>query len=937
MHTNPVFAMRILPRYAVVVCLLCLVPAAHALIDRDNNQLSDVWQLRYNAAGLAQATDTDLDGFTNLQESILGTDPFDPASRFTPDLGFPATDRLRAAFPSTIGKRYIVQTSTDLVTWTPVSTINGTDSPALAEVNTTGPRVFARVVVDELDSDGDGLTDWEERAMGFDPARTFSEGLGSNPGTPTVNNPRITDYERLTAVLASTSNVITVAALDSELAENWPDPGLVVFRRPGWQSTTILSRLDPLTVYFTLGGTATPGLDYAEPALLRVQFALGQDEAYLSLIPLADALAEPSETITVTLTSGSGYTLGTQTSATLTLLDSNDQLPSTDAATRFLQQATFGPAPDELARVRTLGFAAWIDAQLARPVNLHLPLVRQWQAELPIAIGDRAVDSRVGSEHRIEAFWRQTMRTDPDSDPLRQRVAFALTQIFVVSDRNSSVADDQRGPADYYDVMLRNAFGSYRTLLEDVTRHPNMGQFLSSLRNRKANPAIGRFPDENYAREVLQLFSIGLWLLDRDGTQILSNGTTLGPDGELIPAGQPIPTYGQSQIETLARVFTGLSIGSRFADPDIEPTDANIIPTTTFYDSRSVYFRPMRFYDGEHDIAAKTLTLPGHATLTLPARTGTTTTSQTAGNADLTATLDWLAAHPNIGPFICRQLIQRLVTSNPTPGYVRDVVDVFENSTHPTPGGTRGQLGPVIKKILTHDEARLYDRTLVPEHGLVREPYTRFVAFARAFSAAPEDPVSSGGRYRGFGGIDGEFLQRPLSAPSVFNFYSPQFRPLGPLSEAGLVAPEMQIVNSATAITSPDRYSSALTVTNVGSTSGTGTTPAGLTQLNSSTSLTTAAVPTQPTWNTRIDETPWIALAKTTPEALVAELDRRLCAGRMSAATFRAITRAVSRLEDPNAVTNPVLTTLQSDNRARLRFRVAAHLAAISTESAVLR
>ncbi len=905
-----------------------ILPAA---IDRDGNAQSDIWQLRFNAPALAADADTDGDGYTNRQESILGTDPLDPASRFAPELGFPASGRLRAAFPATLGKRYVVETSSDLVTWTPASTIDGADAPALAEFTTTGPRVFARIVAADLDSDGDGLTDWEERAMGFDPTRVFSEGLGSNPNTPAVNNPRITDFERLSAVLATTNNVITVAALDSELAENWPDPGLVVFRRPGWQSTTVLSRLDPLTVYFTLGGTATPGLDYAEPALLRVHFALGQDEAYLALAPLADALAESSETITVTLAPGAGYTLGAQTTATLALADSHDGLPSADAANRFLQQATFGPAPEELARVRALGYAAWIDAQLARPVNLHLPLVRQWQAELPISGTDRAVDARVNSEHRIETFWRQTMRTDADSDPLRQRVAFALSQIFVISDRNSSVADDQRGPADYYDVLLRNAFGSYRTLLEDVTRHPNMGQFLSSLRNRKANPALNRFPDENYAREVLQLFSIGLWLLDRDGTHLLSDGTALGPDGETVPAGQSIPTYGQAQIETLARVSTGLSIGSRYANPDLEPTDANIIPTTTFYDSRSVVFRPMRFFDGEHDLAAKTLSLPGHATLSLPARTGTTSTSQTAGNADLAATLDWLAAHPNIAPFISRQLIQRLVTSNPTPAYVRDVVAVFENSTHPAPGGARGDLGAVVKAILTHAEARDYDRTLVPEHGLVREPYTRFVAFARALSAAPEDPVSSGGRFRGFANIDGEFQQRPLSAPSVFNFYSPDFRPLGPLTAAGLVSPEMQIVNSATAITGPDRFSSALSVTNVGSTNGSGTTAAPLSRLNSSTSLTDNA--SQPTWNTRIDETPWIALAKTTPEALVAELDRRLCAGRMSPATYRAITRAVRRLEDPAATSNP----LHSDNRARLRFRVAAHLAAICPESAVLR
>ena len=911
-------------RVSGFVLLSILAPlAAFAIIDRDANQLSDIWQQRFSTGNATASLDSDGDGFTNLQESILGTNPFDAASRISTSITVPAAASLATTWPSEIGKLYQFETSPDLVTWTLAATLDGTGAPLTFTSNTTAtPRLFTRVKAADVDSDGDLLTDWEELAAGFDPVRMFTEGLGNSSTNPAV---RITDFERVRDLLASTTQTITIAAADPAMAENWPDPGVVVIRRTG--------RLTPVTVGFTLGGTATSGSDYATPAFLTATIPLGADEVTVNFTPLADALTEGNETITVTLQTGAGYTLGTQTSATLTIADAADGKPSEKAAARFLQQATFGPAPDELARVRALGFAAWIDAQLARPVNLHLPLVRQWQAELPIASGDRAVDSRVSSEHRIEAFWRQSMRTDPDSDPLRQRVAFALTQIFVVSDRNSSVNDDQRGPADYYDVMLRNAFGSYRTLLEDVTRHPNMGQFLSSLRNRKADPAIGRFPDENYAREVLQLFSIGLWLLDRDGSQLLSNGTTLGPDGELIPAGEPIPTYGQSQVEILARVFTGLSIGSRFSNPDLEPTDANIIPTTTFNDSRSVYFRPMRFYDGEHDIAAKTLSLPGHATLNLPARTGTTTTSQTAGNADLTATLDWLAAHPNIAPFICRQLIQRLVTSNPTPAYVRDVVAVFENSTYPTAGGSRGQLGAVIKKILTHDEARLYDRTLVLEHGLVREPYTRFVAFARAFSAAPQDPVSSGGRYRGFGNIDSEFLQRPLSAPSVFNFYSPQFRPLGPLSKAGLVAPEMQIVNSATAITSPDRYSTALTITTSMSTSGTGTNAAGLTRLNSSNSLTDSAVPTQPTWNTRIDETPWIALAKTTPEALVAELDRRLCAGRMSAATLRAITRAVSRLEDPAGTTNP----LHSDNRALLRFRVAAHLAAISTESAVLR
>ena len=899
------------------------LPLGHAIIDRDSNQLSDVWQLKFASGDATAASDADGDGFTNLQESILGTDPFDRTSRIETFTSSLSSSLLRTAWPSVAGKLYRLETSSDLVNWTVASELSGTGA-GLSSVSDLagGSRIFTRVRVLDVDSDGDLLTDWEERAAGFDPARMFSEGLGNSS---TNLSSRVTDFERLRDLLAGTAaHVITVVAADATMAENWPDPGMIVIRRTG--------RLAPVTVNFSITGTATSGTDYTGPVLLSATIPLGADEIAIPFTPLADATPEADETIVVTLLSGGAlYTIGAQSTATLVIQDSSDGKPSAKAAARFLQQATFGPAPAELERVRQLGFEAWLDEQLGRAANLHLPLVRQWQAELPISGTDRAVDSRVGSEHRIEAFWRQTMRTDAESDPLRQRVGFALSQIFVISDRNSSVADDQRGPTDYYDTLLRGAFGSYRSLIEAVTRHPNMGQYLSSLRNRKANPSINRFPDENYAREIMQLFSIGLWLLDKDGTQLLSDGTRLGPEGEIIPAGQPIPTYGQGQVETLARVFTGLSIGSRFANPDLEPTDQNIIPTTVFSDSRSVYFRPMRFFDGEHDLAAKTLIFPGHVTLNLPARTGTTSTSQTAGNADLTAALDWLAAHPNIAPFICRQLIQRLVTSNPSPGYIRDVVDVFENSTHPVPGGARGLLGPVIKKILTHDEARSYEQTLEPQHGLVREPYTRFVAFARALGAAPEDLVASGGRYRGFGNIDAEFLQRPLSAPSVFNFYSPEYRPLGPLASQALVAPEVQILNGVSSITGPDRYSSALQVTSVGSTSGTGTTAATRTRLNSSTTLTDTAG--QPTWNTRIDETPWIALVKADPIALVAELDLRLCAGRMSAATYRAITRAVLRLEDPAATTNP----LHSDNRARLRFRVAAHLAAICPESAVLR
>ncbi len=886
-----------------------------AAIDRNNDQLSDVWAQRFSVPAGSSALDSDGDGFTNQQESILGTDPFDRGSHLGQTLTARVDGGLDLDWPARAAKRYHVETSPDLVTWTRVATFTGADATLATSLPADGaPRRFTRVVAEELDADADGLTDWEERTAGTNPARMFSEGLGSNPTTPTTSNPRVTDFERVRDALIAATNTVTIFAADPAMAENWPDPGVIVVRRTG--------RLDPVTVNLTLGGTATTGFDYATPPSLGVTIPYGADEATLSLAPLADALTEGDEFIVATLAPGTGYTLGTTTTATLSITDAADGRVAEKAAARFLTQATFGPTPAELTRVRDLGFAAWVDAQVLRPVNLHLPIVQVWQFELnPTTSTDF-----VGVEHRMEAWWRQTMRDDVASDPLRQRVAFALGQIFVISDRMTSLNDDQRGMTAYQDILLENAFGTYRGLLEAVTRSPWMGLYLSSLRNRKADPALNRYPDENYAREVMQLFSIGLWLLNPDGTQRLSTGADLDPDGFPVPAGEPIPTYGETQIGVLARVFTGLSYGTRFTSS----TNLTEIPTTRFSDSSNIPWRPMRMFDSEHDLAAKSLWMPGMSTLLLPARTASSPDTGASGDADLAAALNYLASHPNIAPFICRQLIQRLVTSNPSPAYVARISAVFANNG----SGVRGDLKAVIRATLLDREARDYDQTLDPAHGLVREPYTRYVAMARAFSAAPADPVSSGGRYRGFGGLDADLLQRPLSAPSVFNFYSPFYQPPGPLTDTDRVAPELQIINSVTAITGPNRYSSALSVTN---TTLSTTSNSGWTQLNSSgqsDNVATADVNEALSWNTRIDETAWVALAQGSPETLVSALDRTLCAGAMSAKTFRAITRALRRLDDPAA---SGLTDAVRETRARQRFRVAAHLTVVSADAAVLK
>lgn len=798
------------------------------------------------------------------------------------------------------GKRYLLEKTADLTGWGTHAAVLGDGEPLSANVAADqGAALFLRLGAMDLDTDGDGLSDWEERVSGFNPARIYTEGLGST----STSNP-VTDKQRLGTTLNAVTNTITVAAADSTLAEDWPDPGRFVIRRSG--------NLDAVTVFFSFGGTATSGSDYATPAGSAV-IPFGADEVTVSITPQADSETEPVETITLTLGTGS-YTLGTATAATVNLADAVAGKPSAKPAARFLTQATFGPAPQEVARVMNLGYSAWLDEQFLRGLNLHLPIVQTWQAELATSTSNSPV---VGSEQRMEAFWRQSMRTDDASDPLRQRMAFALSQIMVISDRMESLGADHRGMTSYYDTLLTNSFGTYRQLLEAVTRHPWMGLYLSSMRNRKANPSINRFPDENYAREVMQLFSIGLWLLNPDGTQKLSNGSDMGPDGEVISAGEPIPTYGQAQISEVARVFTGMSYSKRF----FSSTDPAEIPTTKFSDSNNIPWHPMRIYDGEHDIAAKSISLPGTSTLVLPARTGTTSTSQTGGDADLTAFLDHLANHPNVAPFISRLLIQRLVTSNPSHEYIGRVSAAFTSSG--------GDLKQVLRAILLDTEARDYGQLAVPSHGVVREPYTRYVAMARILEAAPADATVSGGRYRGFGALNDDFLQRPLSAPSVFNFYSPENRPAGPLRDLGLVSPEMQIINSVSSITTPNVYSSRLRVTSQAYVAGTND---GFTQLN-------PTGQSDALWSTRINEQPWVDQivsnpAALAPDAMVAKLDEMLCYGNMSQPTFRAITRCLNRLPDPFAANQ---TDIVRSERLRARLRNAIHLITTSADYAVLK
>ncbi len=401
-------------------------------------------------------------------------------------------------------------------------------------------------------------------------------------------------------------------------------------------------------------------------------------------------------------------------------------------AFQFLNQASFGATEAEADIVIAMGIEGWIDDQMTKLPSLQLPYM---QSLPPPQQGpfERQKD-------RVDIWIRNALQGE---DQLRQRVAFALSEIFVVSQLGALV-DMPWGLADYYDTLAENAFGNYRDLMEQVTLHPSMGVYLSMLGNEKPNPALNIRPDENYARELMQLFSIGLVELNPDGSVQLDGNN------------QPIPTYDQAIIEGFAHVYTGWSYVG-FADlRNAFPTYLNQV-------------EPMQLYPDYHDTGPKQLldgvVLPGGQ----------------SGDQDLAAALDNIFDHPNVGPFVALRLIQRLTTSNPSPGYVQRVASVFDDNG----SGERGDLGAVVKAILMDPEAR----PAIPMEidGKLKEPLLRLTQLWRAYDAQTDS-----------GRFSFEFAyivlgQGPLQSPSVFNFFSPFYAPPGEIRDSSLVAPELQI------------------------------------------------------------------------------------------------------------------------------------------------
>lgn len=413
------------------------------------------------------------------------------------------------------------------------------------------------------------------------------------------------------------------------------------------------------------------------------------------------------------------------------------------AASRFLAQASMGASRAQIARVQALGYAGWLDEQFALA-----PSASRWDALIGAGFGDASYkNSQAGFD---ACAWRKLLAAP---DTLRQRVTFALSEIIVVGiDGLVGAGWKAFSAAAFLDLLDAHAFGNYRTLLQAVSTSAPMGEYLTFRGNTKYNAATGAMPDENYAREVMQLFTIGLLQLNPDGTLKMANGS-------------PQETYTLDDITGLARVFTGWDYdlaGGSTATPDFKR-------------------RPMAQVASRHELGSKTFL-------------GTTIPAGTDGTASLALALDALFAHPNVAPFISRQLIQRLVCSNPSPAYVGRAAAAFNNDGT----GTKGNLKAVLRAILLDDEARNPALAAQPTFGKQREPILRLAAWARAVNANSASDAWSIGNTSDSGTRLG---QSPLRSPSVFNFFRPGYAPPNSaVGSAGLVAPEFQLTNESTTV-----------------------------------------------------------------------------------------------------------------------------------------
>jgi uncharacterized protein (DUF1800 family) len=524
-----------------------------------------------------------------------------------------------------------------------------------------------------------------------------------------------------------------------------------------------------------------------KPSAFALKTHVNSSQAWLALVMLLVTAAALTP-----LTSRAANTPSNPTQLSIPLLIKAQQAPNPENYTRayqFLNQTTMGATPKaaaELAKTvsNPTGLENWIDQQVAIEPSLLIPyiiegiLAPDFVSNHPIS--PDAPDFVYNDDKQLYRLYGWLEHAIYGQDQLRQRVTWALSQIFVVSDKDA-LFEEVESVADFYDTLARNAFGNYRKLLEAVTLHPAMGVYLSMLGNQREQEGTNIQPDENYAREVLQLFSIGQVLLNEDGSVQLNNN------------GDPIPTYNQDTISGFARVFTGWSYTCVWsycgemtianASPSISNDFEHLRGWGTDYISNLT--QSMVLYPEAHENGSKKLlAYPGVSRPDgiVPAGLG--------GQADLEEALDNIFYHPNVPPFVSKALIQKLVTSNPSPSYIHRVAQVFKDDGK----GERGNLVAVLKAILLDQEAR--ESANGDKSGKLKEPLLRVLHLWRAYDAfVPDGKVSTSSFCCPVYGDSPVhiFGQSPNQSMSVFNFFAPDYVPPGGLFTDGDVGPELQI------------------------------------------------------------------------------------------------------------------------------------------------
>ena len=409
------------------------------------------------------------------------------------------------------------------------------------------------------------------------------------------------------------------------------------------------------------------------------------------------------------------------------------------AAARLLDQSSFGPTSDSIAHVQTVGLQGYLNEQFALPATT-LPAV---PTSLPAQCPNTPV-ACLESE-----FWQNSLTAN---DQLRQRVALALSEQWVTSTQSVN----GNAVLAYYNVLLNDAFSNWRTIMEDVTLSPSMGLYLNMLNSAKA-PA-GQIANENFAREMMQLFSTGLFMLNDDGTE------------KKDANGNPIPVYTEAQVQAFAKAYTGWTFAVAGGG-----SPAN------FPNNKANYTSPMAPVDSAHDMTQKTLL------------NGTVIPAGGSAREDLKIALDNIFAHENLPPFVCRQLIQHLVTSTPSDGYVSRVAAIFRDNGK----GVRGDMKAVLTAILMDDEARAGDANPTYDGGHLREPILYLTSVMRAldYTTTITDPTNQW-RYTSLDTQAAALGQEPMRSSSVFNFFPPEYV----IPATTLNAPEFSLENTASVI-----------------------------------------------------------------------------------------------------------------------------------------